>query len=161
MRHLPARFALAALIAAGSAAALAEPVAPGKVAGLYIQTARHLLVEISLARRSAAHRTAPGTVVAEIHFAQALADGRTSTFATINEAETPRIEPGDVVTVALTESKGGKVAAAPMRRSDQVRAIEAKFHTDVARAFGRTAPVRHETVKPRGPWIVASLVNHE
>lgn len=118
--------------------AAAEPAATGKVAGLYAQSARHLLIELPLARRSAAHRVRTGEVVAEIHFAQPLLDGRSATFATLDAAQVREVDTGDIVSVALVASRGGKHAVAPLRQTDQVRAVEAKFHTALARNFGRT-----------------------
>jgi hypothetical protein len=124
---------------AGAFAADDEPSVSGKIVGLYVQTARHLLIEVSVAGRSAAHRAAPGTVIADIRFAKPLDDGRSGTLASVDADCVTDLDPGDVVRVALVASRGGKHAAAPVRRSDEVRIVEAKYHTDTAQAFGQPA----------------------
>lgn len=129
---------LLTLAACGQAIAAdaGEPAVLGKVAGLYVRAGQHLLIDTALLQRKGAPRPAAGRMVAEVRFAQPLEDGRSSTFAQVDMSGITGLDTGDVVKVALTESRGGNSATAPMRRSDEVRTVEAKFHTEMAQAFG-------------------------
>ena len=142
-----AAIGIALTVSSGADAQTAPGAKLGQVRAVYVQISRFLLAAPGLH-----NQTTGRPLIADVRFASPLADGRAGTLARIEMEDGASLEAGDVVEIALTATKGGRMAAAPMPRMDGVLRIEAKHDTDIARTFGAPA-VDVAAATPVADWL--------